>query len=565
MNMKLGLLSVIVVAVGCCLGVCAQDGGERYCFDKYAYAGALNGRTAVEVAFELSWNGTAAGYIYYPNSPAPAPIALVGEACDVTLVYPENDNFYQVHLKEYQPDGTVTGVVDIAYTEVEGDWYFVRGTWTNPETGKRMPMEGVSEVLEMPSWYPGTPVALMRPSRKQYTFRPTPIMGREGNRVESVSVDLCVDEEPTGQRFVHEFESNMEVTEPQYITWVREDDINFDGNPDLMIFIGDRGIISMDNDQFEGYVWNPLTASFRHVDDFYKITEPDLDPVNKVITSFYRVATNQFELSTYRWVNGDIKCVKTEPVDPFGDDDGETQPEAQVTSQVLVKGNYGDVPFELALQVDDNCICAGYFKDPVREYAPMLAVGTWEEYPSYDDDGNYNNIYIRLYDGQGRVMGWMLVHLRADSEAGLRFTDGQFVATGDDEPTLLTDVTTDIVMPGWFSKSALLSDNYDGIASHYSYILNGDDVYGEMFITRDGSGGFSFRVDDNNEDGTYGNMSSAKGRPAVLQGNKMRYENANDCGYILNATFFKRFVVLITEQTPSDNCPPINGTFIKIQ
>lgn len=98
---------------------------------------------------------------------------------------------------------------------------------------------------------------------------------------------------------------------------IEEEDINFDGIPDLQISIGcfDPGC---NNINYEGYVWNQEKGAFILVPAFSQISNPSLDEDG--IISIYR-EWDEGEIiysgERYHWVNGEL--VKDETWSP-GDD-----------------------------------------------------------------------------------------------------------------------------------------------------------------------------------------------------------------------------------------------------
>ena len=110
----------------------------------------LNRRIPVIIVFQKE-DHKVAGYIYYPRAKHPAPILIVGS------VRPSKDKLsYQ--LDEYQPDGTITGIIHLE-TPVEVDFFSpMEGTWTNPETKKSMNMSDMKFSREMPNWFTQSPL-----------------------------------------------------------------------------------------------------------------------------------------------------------------------------------------------------------------------------------------------------------------------------------------------------------------------------------------------------------------------------------------------------------------------
>ena len=132
----------------------------------YYFKGMLNGKIEVEIAFEIGPHGITAGYIYYPKAKTPAPILIVGS------YMPDDDPYNMVYLREFQADGTVTGILQLRYTEVEGDYEFVSGQWTNPKTGAELPMSRMRSMFRKPDWYAVSPLTPEDPSRigREYSY-----------------------------------------------------------------------------------------------------------------------------------------------------------------------------------------------------------------------------------------------------------------------------------------------------------------------------------------------------------------------------------------------------------
>ena len=93
--------------------------------------------------------------------------------------------------------------------------------------------------------------------------------------------------------------------------WISETDINFDGVPDLMIYMGLQAwgqVASF----YDAYVWNVEKAQFDHVDIFDSIGEPLIDEENHCITSTGRNGPYHITTQTYEWRNGELVLTKEE-------------------------------------------------------------------------------------------------------------------------------------------------------------------------------------------------------------------------------------------------------------
>ena len=94
-------------------------------------------------------------------------------------------------------------------------------------------------------------------------------------------------------------------------------DINFDGIPDLMIFIG-RNCVGRVSEYYAGYVWDDEDKCFAMVPGFDEISNPIVHADTKTITSTAR--TNAVEITTWTlaWEGGHLEIID-ETTNTFGD------------------------------------------------------------------------------------------------------------------------------------------------------------------------------------------------------------------------------------------------------
>ena len=115
---------------------------------EYSFVGTLGDKIQVELRFAVDGNEIAIGEVYYPKAKNPAPILIVGQ--------PTVDGWY--YMREFQSDGTVTGILSF---KIEGEDtadgpHISEGTWSNPKTGKELPMkhfELVSTSVDVPKYF----------------------------------------------------------------------------------------------------------------------------------------------------------------------------------------------------------------------------------------------------------------------------------------------------------------------------------------------------------------------------------------------------------------------------
>ena len=279
---------------------------DKY-LENHIFVGTMNGKIPVEVAWQSNLDGRMAGYIYYPNASKPAPILIVGHNGRVNPKERNSEFLNRVDFTEYQKDGSITGRFTLVFTEVEGDYEFVRGEWTNPTTGKKLPLKMESR-FELPSWFVMTPNALTLPDRSAYTFHHS-FTKDDNGWLQQIKVEVWANDKPAEWVIESDLSGAFDAYQEANLQWVTEEDINFDGIPDLMVFtgLGGRGVTQS---LYDVWVWNPDTRDFYKVEEFDMIQEPDIDSSKKEIISRSR-DVDAFYLETYKWKNGKLVKVKT--------------------------------------------------------------------------------------------------------------------------------------------------------------------------------------------------------------------------------------------------------------
>ena len=282
-------------------------------YENRGFKALMNGKIPVEVMFQTTQNQddewVTAGYLYYPKAKNPAPILIVEGWYPEKQIVSKDEDEVVSRFTEYQPDGERTGILYVTYVEVEGDFQMRRASWKNPTTGKVLQLSNFEEMRELPSWYPGAPKVLSAATRLEWQTKER-VYSSEGPNSEWLD-RIEVDFLERGKKVFTVKEDMSGAISKDLLTknwgWVTNEDINFDGQPDVLIYVG---MVPNGNTLYKAYVWNPYTRQFYPVPEFDEIQEPDFDRNTKSITSHARDYQNAY-IDTFKWKNGKLKRVSS--------------------------------------------------------------------------------------------------------------------------------------------------------------------------------------------------------------------------------------------------------------
>ena len=95
-------------------------------------------------------------------------------------------------------------------------------------------------------------------------------------------------------------------------------DINFDGIPDLQIYIG-LNAVGRVSEYFAGFVWDDEDKCFAMVPGYDEIRNPVVHPDTKTITSTARTDAVEITTWTMAWIGGHLEIID-ETTSTFGDE-----------------------------------------------------------------------------------------------------------------------------------------------------------------------------------------------------------------------------------------------------
>lgn len=150
------------------------------------------------------------------------------------------------------------------------------------------------------------------PQRNEFRFVATFAKNSDGryNRI-MVKGYVGNDESPYFEQEHELIEPLDDDTAPEQEKWVNDKiDINFDGIPDLLIYLG-LNAVGRVSEFYDAYIWNVEGMYFEHVKGFDAIANPDIDTKAKTISSNYRSGANEMTEEIYKWKNGKLELSKS--------------------------------------------------------------------------------------------------------------------------------------------------------------------------------------------------------------------------------------------------------------
>ena len=134
--------------------------------------------------------------------------------------------------------------------------------------------------------------------REAFTFKSEKILNSEGE-VSHVKVGAYVGKKLVMEK-TYEMVPSLSVEMAEHIGSVSESDINFDGYPDVDIYLGYQGGVA-NNTRHEGLLWNQRHHTFVEAKGYGEIGEPMLVPEKKYIQTVLSAGPEHRVTTYYRW------------------------------------------------------------------------------------------------------------------------------------------------------------------------------------------------------------------------------------------------------------------------
>lgn len=406
--------------------------------------------------------------------------------------------------------------------------------------------------------------AQTRYERKDFTFKTTKVKDANGE-ISHVKLGTYA-----GGKLVKEY--SFELTAPvsedmaETIGHISEEDINFDGYPDLDIYLGYFGGFA-NNTCHEGLLWDQKKHCFVEAEDYNGIGEPMIDSEKKYITTVLSDGPDKRVTTYYRWNGNKLQEYLTNTWAIEDDDYVNFDGVLNLPCYRFDAKLDGRIPVNIVFQkTADDDIVAGYIFYPrAKNPAPIMIVGS---VTPYGDKLNYN---LNEYQADGIVSG--IIHLEMSANADyFSPKEGSWTNPKTRKEMKLTDIQYSHEAPKWFTQSLLTPEDPGNIGREYSFQewnQGAQDLMGGH-ITFRAAGKNKVHFECGNVRHNIAEGRSDDDRPAVLNGNIFEYREVNECHYGFRATFFPRFVVLSTiTDYKSLDCfgmgAAFDGVYIKVK
>ena len=401
--------------------------------------------------------------------------------------------------------------------------------------------------------------------RKDFSFKVLKTKNAEG-LISEVYFRLFV-----GKQFIKEytFELSAPLSEDMAnnIGTYTEEDINFDGYPDVDVYLGYYGGFA-NNTQHEALLWDQEQHQFVYPEGYAGIGEAMTDAEKKYISTTSSAGPDHRVTSYYRWHGHKLEHYLDDVWPIEGEDDDYVSMEGMLNYplQRYDAKLDGRIPVIIVFQKNENNTVAGYIYYPnAKNPAPIMIVGGVKQYNGKD------NYYFSEFQPDGKVSGFISLEHRI-VDGWDHKVEGTWTNPKTEKQMKLTDVWFERECPKWFSQSLLTPEDPGNIGREYSF-QQWRQVYDEYMgghITFRAAGKNKVHFECANVVRNIAEGKSEEGRPAVLQGNVFEYRDVNECGYGFQATFYPKFVVLrsITDGETLD-CfgafSAFDGIYIKVK
>ena len=147
------------------------------------------------------------------------------------------------------------------------------------------------------------------PDRSARTFKTSFEFDEDDQWITEIHVQEYANGEPTDFDCTYDIDGSFDHAQAENFPWLSYPDVNFDGQPDLLIYVGLGGSGSASS-LYVAYIWNPQSRQWDYCEEFEHFIEPEIDEDAKTIYTSYRNGPDDFVQEEWKWVDGKLTMTK---------------------------------------------------------------------------------------------------------------------------------------------------------------------------------------------------------------------------------------------------------------
>ena len=218
--------------------------------------------------------------------------------------------------------------------------------------------------------------------RKDFSFKTTKVKNADGD-ISEVKLGTYVGGKLV-KEYTYELSAPMSVDLAEHIGTINEEDLNFDGYPDVDIYLGYFGGFS-NNTEHDGLLWDQQQHGFVKAEGYHGIGEPQLDPERKCIYTVLSNGPDKRVTSYYRWVGKKLQLYLENTWRMDDEDVVDFSGMLNLPIQCYTAKLDGRIPIIIVLQRNADDTVAGYIYYPrTKNPAPIMVVGSYTLYNGVD-------------------------------------------------------------------------------------------------------------------------------------------------------------------------------------
>lgn len=288
--------------------------------------------------------------------------------------------------------------------------------------------------------------------RKDFTFKTTKVKNADGD-ISEVTFGTYAKGKLV-KEYTFELSAPLSEDMAELIGTYYEEDLNFDGYPDVDVYMGYYGGFA-NNTQHEALLWDQQHHCFVYPEGYAGIGEPMLDAEKKCITTTLSEGPDKRVTSYYRWQGHqlqlyleDVWLIEGTDDDYVSFDDMLNLPLQRYNAKLD-----GRISVIIAFQKNDDNKVAGYIYYPkAKTPAPIMITGSVTQ----QDGADYYS--LNEYQPDGTVSGYIrLQHQLVDGWN--HKVEGTWTNPKTHKEMKITDAFYSQVCPKWFTKSLFAPGN----------------------------------------------------------------------------------------------------------